>query len=56
MPLNPKGKKVLKELKEQYGTKKGTAVFYAMEKIWKVKRCQKENFQSLIKKYFHMNW
>jgi len=37
MPLNAKGKKVLKELKEQYGAKKGTAVFYAMEKSGKLK-------------------
>jgi hypothetical protein len=42
MPLNAKGKKVLKELKEQYGAKKGTAVFYAMEKSGKLKNVKEK--------------
>ena len=37
MSLNPKGTKIKKEMEKQYGTKKGTAVFYAMEKSGKLK-------------------
>ena len=37
MPLSDKGKKILNDLKKQYGDKKGTAVFYAMEKSGKLK-------------------
>jgi hypothetical protein len=29
MPLTSKGKKVMKAMKDQYGTKKGEQVFYA---------------------------
>lgn len=29
MPLTSKGSKVLKEMKKNYGTKKGKSVFYA---------------------------
>lgn len=32
MPLNKKGKKILREMKKQYGPKKGKRVFYASEK------------------------
>ena len=31
MPLNKKGKKIKKAMVKQYGKKKGSAVFYAME-------------------------
>lgn len=31
MPLTPKGKKIKKAMKEEYGAKKGEAVFYASE-------------------------
>ena len=37
MPLSDKGKKILKEMKKQYGDKKAKAVFYAMEKSGKLK-------------------
>lgn len=30
MPLNPKGIKVMKKLRKEYGSRKGTSVFYAM--------------------------
>jgi len=30
MPLTPKGRKVMRELKDQYGDKRGEGVFYAM--------------------------
>ena len=29
MPLNKKGKKIMKSMKKQYGKKKGETVFYA---------------------------
>jgi hypothetical protein len=31
MPLTPKGKKILKAMKGQYGGKKGKEVFYASQ-------------------------
>jgi hypothetical protein len=31
MPLNAKGKKILKAMRKQYGSKKGERVFYASE-------------------------
>ena len=42
MPLNAKGKKVLKEMKSEYGAKKGTSVFYAMENAGKLKAVKKK--------------
>ena len=29
MPLTEKGKKILKQMREQYGKKKGTEIFYS---------------------------
>jgi hypothetical protein len=31
MPLTPKGKKIKKEMKEEYGEEKGEKVFYASQ-------------------------
>jgi hypothetical protein len=31
MPLNEKGKKILRSMRKQYGRKKGEQVFYASE-------------------------
>ena len=42
MPLNRKGKKILKTMKKNYGTKKGKSVFYAMENSGKLKRVKKK--------------
>lgn len=41
MPLNEKGKKILKEMKEQYGAKKGKEVFYASVNSGKIKGVEK---------------
>ena len=41
MPLNKKGKKIMKAMKEQYGKKKGKSVFYAMENSGKLKKVKK---------------
>lgn len=42
MPLNRKGKKILKTMKKNYGTKKGKSVFYAMENSRKLKGVKKK--------------
>jgi len=42
MPLSEKGKKILKSMKKQYGTKKGKSVFYAMEQSGKLKSVTKK--------------
>lgn len=36
MPLTKKGKKIKSALKEQYGSKKGTSIFYAMANAGKI--------------------
>lgn len=41
MPLNKKGKKILSEMKKEYGNKKGESVFYAMENSGKLKGVKK---------------
>lgn len=42
MPLTTKGKKVLAEMKKEYGPKKGSSVFYAMEASGKLKGVKKK--------------
>ena len=42
MPLSTKGNKILKNIKKQYGTKKGKSVFYAMEHSGKLKNVKKK--------------
>jgi hypothetical protein len=42
MPLNTKGKKILRSMKKQYGTKKGKSVFYATEHSGKLKSVKKK--------------
>lgn len=37
MPLTEKGKKILAEMKKEYGAKKGTQVFYASANAGKIK-------------------
>ncbi len=37
MPLNTKGKKIMKSMKKQYGKKKGETVFYASKNKGKIK-------------------
>ena len=41
MPLNKKGKKIMKKMKKEYGKKKGESVFYAMENSGKLKDVKK---------------
>jgi len=42
MPLNEKGKELLKKLIRQYGLKKGKSIFYAMERSGKLKSAKRK--------------
>ena len=42
MPLTPKGKKIMKSMKKQYGKKKAEQVFYASKNKGKIKRVDKK--------------
>jgi len=46
MPLNKKGKKIMKSMKEQYGKKRGEAVFYASKNKGKIKGVEKKKIRS----------
>jgi len=37
MPLTPKGKKIRKAMRKEYGAKKGDRVFYASENSGRIK-------------------
>lgn len=41
MPLNTKGKKILKAMEKEYGKKKGKTVFYASENKGTIKGVKK---------------
>jgi len=41
MPLNSKGMKILAEIINKYGKKKGTSIFYALENKGKLKGIKK---------------
>jgi len=41
MPLTKKGKKILANMKKEYGNKKGEAVFYATKNKGKIKGVEK---------------
>ena len=42
MPLTPKGKKIMKSMKNRYGKKKGEQVFYASKNKGKIKNVDKK--------------
>ena len=42
MPLNEKGKKIMKSMKKQYGKKRGEEVFYASKNKGKIKGVKKK--------------
>ena len=50
MPLNKKGKKILSEMKKEYGNKKGESVFYAMENSGKLKGVKKASLGLMMGK------
>ena len=41
MPLNKKGKKIMKSMKKQYGKKRGETVFYASKNKGVIKGVEK---------------
>jgi len=43
MPLNKKGKKIMRAMKKTYGAKKGKSVFYASVNAGKVKGVKKRS-------------
>ena len=43
MPLNKKGKKIMKSMKKQYGKKRGEQVFYATLNKKKLRELKKHN-------------
>ena len=46
MPLNKKGKKIMKSMKKQYGKKKGETVFYASRNKGVIKGVEKTKKRS----------
>ena len=50
MPLNKRGKKIMKSMKEQYGSKKGENVFYASLNKGKIKGVEKRLLGGLLVK------
>lgn len=42
MPMTKKGKKIMKSMKEQYGSKKGEKVFYASKNKGTIKGVDKK--------------
>jgi hypothetical protein len=46
MPLNKKGRKIMKSMKEQYGKKRGETVFYASKNKGVIKGVEKKKKRS----------
>ena len=46
MPLNKKGKKIMKSMKKQYGKKKGEKIFYAFKNKGVIKGVEKTKKRS----------
>ena len=46
MPLTPKGKKIMKSMKKQYGEKRGKTVFYASKNKGTIKGVEKKKKRS----------
>lgn len=46
MPLNKKGKKIMKSMKKEYGKKKGEQVFYASKNKATIKKVEKKSRKS----------
>ena len=47
MPLNEKGKKIMKSMKKQYGEKRGKTVFYASKNKGTIKGVEKKKKKEL---------
>ena len=46
MPLNEKGRKIMKSMKDQYGKKRGEQVFYASKNKGTIKGLEKKKKRS----------
>ena len=46
MPLNKKGRKIMKSMKDQYGKKRGEQVFYASKNKGTIKGVEKKKKRS----------
>ena len=46
MPLNSKGRKILKAMRKSYGKKKGTSVYYASQNSGKIKGTHRKRKKS----------
>ena len=46
MPLNEKGRKIMKSMKKQYGEKRGKTVFYASKNKGTIKGVEKKKKRS----------
>ena len=46
MPLNEKGRKIMKSMKKQYGSKRGETVFYASKNKGTIKGVEKKKRRS----------
>ena len=46
MPLNKKGKKIMKSMKKQYGKKRGETIFYASKNKGTIKGVEKKKTRS----------
>ena len=46
MPLNEKGRKIMKSMKKQYGSKRGETVFYAAKNKGTIKGVEKKKTRS----------
>mgnify|MGYP000412554480 FL=1 len=46
MPLNEKGRKIMKSMKKQYGPKRGETVFYASKNKGTIKGVEKKKKRS----------
>jgi hypothetical protein len=42
MPLNTKGKKIMKSMQKTYGAKKGKSVFYASQNAGRIKGTERK--------------
>jgi DNA-binding transcriptional regulator YhcF (GntR family) len=53
MPLNKKGKEIMKSMKDEYGKKKGEKVFYASKNKGTIKNVEKARFGKLLKNFIN---
>jgi len=53
MPLNKKGKEIMKSMKDEYGKKKGEKVFYASKNKGTIKNVEKAKFGKLLKNFIN---